>query len=136
MKLPEIGQSASQSLTITDDHVRKFAELSGDFNPIHIDDEYAAKTRFKKRISHGVLTMSLISRVAGMHLPGPGSIYLSQTIKFKNPVYIGDTVTATVTVKNIRKDKPLITLGTVCHNQNGELLMEGDALVFYEPVED
>jgi len=134
MKTLEVGQKASASMTITDEHVRMFAELSGDRNPVHLDDAYAEKTRFKKRIAHGMLTASLISRVAGTQLPGPGSIYLGQQMKFKAPCYIGDTITAAVEIKAIRKDKPLITLITTCHNQHGELLIEGEAMVFYEPV--
>lgn len=130
----EVGQKASTTKTITDQDVRDFARLSGDHNPIHLDDQYAEKTRFKKRIAHGMLTVSLISQVAGTQLPGPGSIYLSQTLKFKNPVYIGDTITATLEIINIRSDKPIITLKTWAQNQNGDILVEGEAMVYYEPV--
>lgn len=134
MKLPEIGQIATDSMTITDEAVREFARLSGDNNPIHLDEEYASRTRFKRRIAHGMMTASLLSKVAGTQLPGPGSIYLNQHMKFKNPAYIGDTVTAEIKVLNIRPDKPIISLSTIVRNQKGEVLMDGEALVYYEPV--
>lgn len=134
MKLPEIGQTASESVTITDEMVREFARLSGDRNPIHLDDEYASKTRFKRRIAHGMLTASFLSRVAGTQLPGPGSIYLNQHMKFKAPAYIGDTITAEIKVLNMRADKPIISISTIVRNQKGEVLMDGEALVYYEPV--
>jgi 3-hydroxybutyryl-CoA dehydratase len=134
MAMPEVGQTATASMEITDACIREFAKLSGDSNPIHLDDSYAAKTRFKKRIAHGVFTAGLISKVAGTQLPGPGSIYLSQTMKFKAPAYIGDTVTAEIKVLNVRKDKPLVSLSTIVRNQNGDVLLEGEALVIYEPV--
>lgn len=134
MKLPEIGQSASETITITEEMVREFARLSGDFNPIHLDETYAAKTRFKKRIAHGMLTASFLSRVAGTKLPGAGSIYLNQNMKFKAPAYIGDTITAEIKVLNMRADKPILSLSTIVRNQNGDVLMDGEALVYYEPV--
>ncbi len=134
MKPPEVGQSASETVTITDEMVREFARLSGDVNPIHLDDAYAAKTRFKRRIAHGTLTASLLSRVAGTQLPGPGSIYLNQHMKFKAPAYIGDTVTAEIKIIGRRADTPIISLSTIVRNQNGEILMDGEALVYYEPV--
>lgn len=134
MNLPKVGDSVSESRTITDQDVREFAKISGDFNPIHIDDQYAEKTRFKKRIAHGMLAASMLSKLAGMKLPGPGSIYLSQSMKFKNPCYIGDTITAEVKVLNVRSDKPIITLSTTVRNQANELLLEGEAMIYYEPV--
>lgn len=134
VKTPQVGQTASATMTMTEEHVRQFALLSGDENPIHMDAEYASRTRFKRPIAHGVLTASLISRVAGMQLPGPGSIYLSQSTKFKQPCYVGDTVTAEVKILNVRYDK-LITLSTICRNQHGEVLIEGEAMVYYEPVQ-
>jgi 3-hydroxybutyryl-CoA dehydratase len=135
MKQLEVGQTASATKTFTEQDVIDFARLSGDNNPIHLDKAFAAKTRFKRPICHGVLTASLISKVAGTQLPGPGSIYLSQTMKFRAPAYVGDTVTAEITIKNIRKDKPIMSLGTVVRNQSGEVLLEGEAMVYYEPVE-
>lgn len=123
------GDSAEVSKTISDEDVRAFAELTGDRNPVHLDEEYAAATRFGRRIAHGMLGASLISTVLASELPGPGSVYLSQTLRFTAPVYLGDTVTARVTVKHVREDKPVVTLETVCTNQRGERVVEGEAVV-------
>ena len=114
---------------VRDADIRAFAELSGDHNPIHLDDGYAATTRFGQRIAHGMFGASLISAVIGNDLPGTGSIYLGQTLKFLAPVYLGDTVTARVTVTKIRDDKPIVTLECVCENQRGETLTRGEAVV-------
>ncbi|MFL6282448.1 MAG: MaoC family dehydratase [Pyrinomonadaceae bacterium] len=124
-----IGDAAEVSKTITDEDVRAFAELTGDRNPVHLDEEYASTTRFGRRIAHGMLGASLISTVLASKLPGAGSVYLSQTLRFNAPVYLEDTVTARVTVKHVREDKPVITLETVCVNQRGERVVEGEAVV-------
>src|SRR5258708_5184314 len=126
---PKAGDSASLTKTITDADTRAFAELTGDNNPLHLDDEYGATTRFGRRIAHGMLAASLISTVLGTELPGPGSVYLSQNSQFLAPAYPGDTVTARVTVIKIRADKPIVTLETICENQNGEVLIKGEAVV-------
>ena len=126
---PKAGDSASLTKTITDADIRAFAELTGDNNPLHLDDEYAATTRFGRRIAHGMLAASLISSVLGTELPGVGTVYLSQNSQFVAPVYPGDTVTARVTVRMIRDDKPIVTLETICENQRGELLIKGEAVV-------
>jgi 3-hydroxybutyryl-CoA dehydratase len=125
----KIDDSASLTKTFSDEDVRSFAEISGDKNPVHLDDEYAAGTQFKKRLVHGMLTAGLISAVLGMELPGPGSIYLSQSINFRAPVYIGDTITATVTVLKIRESKNIVTLETVCKNQDAVVVLEGEAVL-------
>jgi 3-hydroxybutyryl-CoA dehydratase len=124
-----VGDSAEVSKTITDEDVRAFAELTGDRNPVHLDEEYAAATRFGRRIAHGMLGASLVSAVLAGELPGPGSVYLSQTLRFTAPVFLGDTVTARVTVRHVREDKPVVTLETVCTNQRGERVVEGEAVV-------
>lgn len=124
-----IGDAAEVSKTITDEDVRAFAELTGDRNPVHLDEEYASTTRFGRRIAHGMLGASLISTVLASELPGAGSVYLSQTLRFIAPVYLEDTVTARVTVKHVREDKPVVTLETVCVNQLGERVVEGEAVV-------
>ena len=126
------GDSASLSKIIRDEDIRAFAELSGDFNPVHIDDEFARTTRFGRRIAHGMLGASLISTVLGTKLPGQGAIYLSQTLQFLAPVFPGDTVTAKVTVIKIKEGKPILTLETVCENQRGETLIRGEAVVLVE----
>jgi len=125
----KIGDSASLSKTFSDADVRKFAEIAGDKNPVHLDDEYAAKTQFKHRLVHGMLAAGLISAVLGTELPGEGSIYLSQSIHFRAPVFIGDTITAKITVLKMREDKPIITLETVCKNQDDVVVIDGEAVV-------
>jgi 3-hydroxybutyryl-CoA dehydratase len=124
-----IGDSASISKTITDADIQAFAEVSGDHNPLHLDEEYAAQTRFGRRIAHGMLSASLISAVLANELPGTGSVYLSQSLKFVRPVFLGDTVTARVTVIAIRDDKPIVTLDTICVNQHEETVLKGEATV-------
>ncbi|HEX8073305.1 MAG TPA: MaoC family dehydratase [Pyrinomonadaceae bacterium] len=125
----QVGDTASLSRTITDADIRAFAELTGDHNPVHLDDEYAAGTRFGRRIAHGMLSAGLLSAVLANELPGRGSVYLSQSLRFVAPVYPGDTVTARVTVKEIRADKPIVTLATVCTNQRDEPVIKGEAVV-------
>ncbi len=126
-----IGDSASLTKTFTDEDVRAFARISGDNNPVHLDEEYAAKTMFKKRIAHGMLTAGLISAILGTQLPGEGSIYLGQTLNFKAPVYLDDTITATVTVVKLHERKPIATLETVCTNQDGVVVLDGEATVLF-----
>jgi 3-hydroxybutyryl-CoA dehydratase len=128
-----IGSSATMTKTFFDEDVRAFADISGDRNPIHLNEEYAAGTRFGKRLVHGILTSGLISAILGMELPGPGSIYIKQILNFKAPVYIGDTITATVTITGIREDKPILTLETICRNQNDIIVIEGEAILLTPP---
>lgn len=129
MSTVETGDKASRSLTISDDTIRAFAEVTGDNNPVHLDDEYAAGSRFGRRVAHGMIPAGLISATLANDLPGPGSIYLGQTLKFIMPVFPGDTLTATVEVLSVRPDKPIVTLSTVCTNQNDEVILEGEAVV-------
>ena len=124
-----VGDAAEISRTVTDEDVRAFAELTGDCNPVHLDEEYAAGTRFGRRIAHGMLGASLVSAVLANELPGRGTVYLSQTLRFTAPVFLGDTVTARVVVTQVREDKPIVTLETVCTNQHGERVVEGEAVV-------
>jgi 3-hydroxybutyryl-CoA dehydratase len=125
----KIGDSASLVKTFSDQDVRTFAEISGDNNPIHLDDEYAATTRFGNRIVHGILTSGLLSALLGMQLPGPGSIYLKQTINFRAPVFIGDRITAIAKVVKVRDKKPIVTLETICKNQDGIVVIDGEAVL-------
>ena len=125
----QIGDKFSKKKQITDTVVRAFAELSGDFNPIHMDEEYAKTTQFGKRIAHGMISGALISAVLGYEFKERRVVYLSQTMKFVAPVFLDDTVTATATVTNIREDKPIITLETVCTKQTGEIVVRGEAAV-------
>jgi 3-hydroxybutyryl-CoA dehydratase len=125
----QVGDSAEMSKVVSDDDVRTFAEISGDRNPVHLDDEYAAGSMFGKRIAHGTLTGALISAVLGMLMPGPGTIYLSQTYSFKAPVYIGEEITARLEVSAYRADKRVTTLKTEVYNQDGKLVLDGEAVV-------
>lgn len=123
------GEKASRTTLISDEMIRTFATLTGDTNPVHLDDAYAAGTRFGRRIAHGMIAAGLISATLADDLPGPGTIYLSQTLQFKAPVYPGDTITTTVEVKSARPDKPIVTLTTTCTNQSGMVVLEGEAVV-------
>ena len=125
------GMEASVSKTIIDEDVRAFAELSGDVNPVHLDDAFAAETIFKKRIAHGFLTGALFSTVLGTKLPGPGCVYLSQTMKFKAPVFIGDEVIATCKVAGVDLEKGRVTLACDC-SINGKTVLEGEALMMVD----
>ncbi|MFW5772352.1 MAG: MaoC family dehydratase [Phototrophicaceae bacterium] len=125
----QIGDTASRTHTITDAMIRAFADASGDTNPVHLDDDYAAGTRFGRRIAHGMLTTSIISAILGNDLPGEGTIYLSQHVKFKAPVFVGDTITAAVELSAYREDKRIATFITTATNQDGTLVLEGEAVV-------
>jgi len=125
----QIGQSASFGKTITETDVYLFAGISGDLNPAHVNEEYAKNTMFKGRIVHGMLGASLISTVLAMHLPGPGTIYLKQDIKFLAPVRFGDTITATCTVKEKIEEKNRLILDCAVVNQDGVKVIEGEAVV-------
>ena len=124
-----VGDKFSNERLVTDELIRKFADVSGDYNPIHLDEEAAKKTRFGKRIAHGMLSGAFISAVLGYEFSERRIVYLSQTLKFTAPVFIGDTVTATATVTYIREGKPIVTLDTICTNQNGDTLVKGEAAV-------
>jgi len=133
MKVLTLGHVATASKTMTDDDVRKFADLVGDRNPIHLDEAFARKTKFGRRIVHGLLIASLISTAIGTHL-SKSAVYLSQTLQFVKPVYLGDTITARVTVVKIRNDKPIVTLETVCVNQLEDPVVKGEAQILIEDL--
>jgi len=122
------GQAASFTKTITDADIVLFAGVSGDTNPVHLDADFAAGTMFKERIAHGMLTASLISTVLGTKLPGPGAIYLSQTLTFKAPVKIGDTVTATCTVDTIKVEKRRALIKCTC-TVGDQVVIAGEAVI-------
>lgn len=109
-----IGMCESYSQTITDADIKSFAGISGDYNPVHMSDEYAEQSRFKKRIAHGMISSSFFSALFGTKLPGPGCVYVQQNLNFKRPVYIGDTVTASITVTKIDYDNRRVFFDTVC----------------------
>ena len=125
-----IGDSAEITKTIEQADVDAFADLTGDHNPVHVDEEFAKTSRFGRRIAHGMLTASLISSVLANKLPGAGSVYLGQTLQFVAPVFPGDEITARVTVKEVREDKPIVKLETICVNQRNEIVIRGEATIF------
>lgn len=125
----EVGQKASFTKTVTEADVYNYAGVSGDFNPAHMNEEYAKNTAFKTRIAHGMLSAGFISAVLGTKLPGPGTIYLNQDLRFTKPVHFGDTITATITVEELIKEKNRAILKTVCTNQDGDVVVEGTAKV-------
>jgi 3-hydroxybutyryl-CoA dehydratase len=129
-----IGQTAVISETITDSHISRFAELSGDRNPLHLNDTWAAKTRFGGRIAHGAFTGALVSRVLGMELPGTNSVYLSQSLKFLAPVRPGDTVNARAEVIDLDARRRRVKLRTTCTNQRGEMIADGEAVMLVDDV--
>ena len=122
----EEGAFTSFAKTVTEADVARYAEVSGDNNPVHLDAEYAASTMFKGRIAHGMLTAGFISAAFGTQMPGPGSIYVNQALRFKAPVRIGDTVTATVTVTGKLPEKRFVTFSTVCR-VGDEVVLDGEA---------
>lgn len=124
-----VGQAAELSRTITAKDVEGFAAITGDTNPVHLDEEVARASRFGGRIAHGMLSAGLISAVLGTRLPGPGAIYTGQTLRFTAPVRIGDTVTARVEVIELVPGKRRVRLSTTCTNQDGTLVLEGEATV-------
>jgi 3-hydroxybutyryl-CoA dehydratase len=123
-----VGMSAAYSKTVTEADIEKFAEVSGDNNPLHLDEDFAKTTRFKGRIAHGMLSAGFISTILGTQLPGPGSVYMSQSLRFTAPVRIGDTVTARAEITGIRADRKRVTLVTTCA-VGDKVVIEGEALV-------
>jgi len=128
-KILKVGDRVSLSKTFTEDEVFRFAEISTDMNPLHLDKDFGRESIFGERIVHGMLVASLFSGLIGMELPGEGSIYLGQSLTFKAPVAIGEEVTASVEIIRIRDDKPIVTLRTVCVNSGGTVVIEGEAVV-------
>ncbi|CAN5364385.1 MaoC family dehydratase [soil metagenome] len=131
----QIGQAAGFAKTITEADVVLYAGITGDLNPAHINQVEAEKSRFGGRIAHGMLSAGLISAVLGTRLPGPGTIYLEQTLRFTRPVRIGDTVTARVEVIELIEKRRRVRLATSCANQDGEVVLEGEALVMVPAAE-
>lgn len=125
----KIGMTESYSQTITDSDIKAFAGISGDRNPIHVDEEYAQNSRYKKRIAHGMISSSFFSALFGTKLPGEGCVYVSQSLNFKRPVYMGDTVTATIIVKSIDIDKKRVFFDTVCKVKN-KIVISGEAEIY------
>lgn len=125
----EVEMSASLTHQVTAEEVAAFAKLTGDSNPIHVQDSAARDYGFTGPIVHGMLVASFFSTLIGRDLPGPGSIYLGQSLKFLAPLLVGESVIATVIVKSIRSDKPIVTLSTTCHDLKGRCLVDGEAII-------
>jgi len=130
----KVGDKETVKKTFTSEEVELFAVLSTDKNPVHLDDTYAANTIFKKRIVHGFLVGSLISAILGNKMPGNGSIYLSQAMSFKRPVYLNDEVTCVVEIMEIISEKSIYKLSTNCYNSNNEIVVEGNAVIKWMPA--
>ena len=122
-----VGQQAARSLTLTDEHVRMYANITGDHNPLHFDPEFAAATKFGRLVVQGGLTTGLLHALVATDLPGPGTVFLSQNWKFTAPVYIGDTITAEATVLSVHESKPVTQLAIRVWRQDGETVLEGEA---------
>ena len=125
----EIGLEASMTKTIEAEDVKTFAELSGDTNPVHTDPEFAAKTQFQQPIVHGLHSATFFSAIFGTLLPGPGSVYISQSLQFKRPIYVGDTVTATVSIQSIDQEKRRIFFHTICRARQ-RVMIDGEAEIY------
>jgi 3-hydroxybutyryl-CoA dehydratase len=125
----KIGMSATYSQTVTDADIKSFAGISGDRNPVHLDEKYAEESRYKKRIAHGMMTASYFSALFGTKIPGEGCVYVAQSLKFKRPVYIDDTVTATVEVIKVDLSKKRVFFKTTC-KVNNKIVTDGEAEIF------
>ena len=134
MKL-SVGQKASRTVTLTSEHVQSYSELTGDNNPLHFDEEFAAKTKFGKLVVQGGLTTGLLHALVAMDMPGPGTVFLSQNWKFVAPVFIGDTITATAEILNLHETKPVTQVGIVIKRQDEEIVLEGEAWCYTFKVE-
>lgn len=130
------GASAKRSLEVTEDSVRKFAEITGDYNPLHFDEEFTARTRFGRLLAQGGIATGLLHALVAMDLPGPGSVFMSQQWSFPKPVYIGDTLTATGTVVSWRAARSMGSMEFTVENQHGETVLKGEATVYRAVPQD
>lgn len=131
-KVLEVGMKDSMVKVVTSEDVVKFSEVSGDINPVHLDEEFAKTTMFGRRIAHGIISAGYISAVLGNQLPGQGTIYLGQTLSFRKPVFLGDEITTTVEIIEANEEKHIYTLKTECVNQDGKVVTTGQATVMYK----
>lgn len=122
-----VGQKTSRSITLTAEHVNTYAGMTGDYNPLHFDEAFTAKTKFKKLVAQGGLTTGLLHALVAMDMPGPGTVFLSQNWKFTAPVFIGDTITAEAEILSIHPSKPVTQLKVVITRQTSEIVLEGEA---------
>ncbi|MCH7580701.1 MAG: MaoC family dehydratase [Chloroflexi bacterium] len=128
----EVGQRASRELAVDEEMVRKYAEITGDYNPLHFDAEFAAKTRFGRLMAQGGIATGLLHALVAMEMPGPGSVFMRQSWSFPAPVYIGDTLRAEATVKSVRAKRNMAELEFEVKNQDGTVVLNGEALVFQD----
>jgi acyl dehydratase len=129
MNTPRVGERAERSMKITDEQIEAFARLSGDRNPVHFDDAFARRIGFDGHIAHGAVTAALLSTLLGMDLPGPGSVFLEQRVRYLAPVRPGDTITGVLEVTKVRADKPIVTLAATISNQAGTVVADGELVV-------
>ena len=122
-----VGQKASRTMTVTADHVRAYAEITGDYNPLHFDEAFASRTKFGRLVAQGGLTTGILHALVAMDMPGPGTVFLSQNWKFTAPVYIGDTITAEAEVLSVHATKPVCQLRIAIRRDPGEVVLEGEA---------
>jgi acyl dehydratase len=122
-----VGQKASRAMTVTEAHVRAYAEITGDYNPLHFDEAFASRTKFGKLVAQGGLTTGILHALVAMDMPGPGTVFLSQNWKFTAPVFIGDTITAEAEVLSVHAAKPVCQLRIVVRRDGGETVLEGEA---------
>lgn len=131
-----VGQKSTRSLSLTEEHVKTYAELTGDFNPLHFDEDFTSKTAFKNLVVQGGLTTGLLHAVVAMDMPGPGTVFLNQNWQFTAPVFIGDTITAEAEVIKVHPTKPVTTLKIVITRQTGETVLDGEAVCYtFSPEE-
>ena len=134
-----VGQKATRTITLTAEHVKTYAEMTGDYNPLHFEEDFASKTKFKKLVVQGGLTTGLLHALVAMDMPGPGTVFLSQNWKFTAPVFIGDTITAEAEVLSVHASKPVTQLKVAIARQDGETVLEGEAWCYTfqpEPQDD
>lgn len=137
MKNLSVGQKAARSITLTAEHVKSYAEITGDHNPLHFDEDFEPKTKFKRLVVQGGLTTGLLHALVAMDMPGPGAVFLSQNWKFTAPVFIGDTITAEAEILSIHASKPVTQLKVAITQQNGEDVLEGEAWCYtFKPETD
>ena len=122
-----VGQKAVRSITLTAKHVTAYAEMTGDYNPLHFDEDFISRTKFKRLVVQGGLTTGLLHALVAMDMPGPGTVFLSQNWKFTAPVFIGDTITAEAEVLSVHATKPVTQLKMIITRQDGEIVLEGEA---------
>jgi acyl dehydratase len=133
---PTVGQRATRSLHLTANHVKMFAEMTGDYNPLHFDEAFVAKTKFKKLVVQGGLTTGILNALVATDMPGPGTVFLSQNWKFVAPVFIGDTITAEAVVLSVHATKPVCQLDIKVKRQTGEVVLDGEAWCYTFGSED